>query len=220
MTDQELEVLLLERCKQPDLKEIAFEALEKILLENSNDIDFLGGFKPSEIKTLFDRFEYQFERRHSGPVIKTRVGLYVENQHWMDDSEPIGYYELETSLSGEILDDWFVIEKEKYLKDVEIISFFQNMNEKLPMEYLRRNCVQYEFVTSVSMIGTLFISKQFEGTGYFVKEAYRYLETADLDPDYLKKAIRFLEMISNYLTVHDLVSEYLKQELAGKRDNS
>ena len=46
---------------------------------------------------------------------------YVEdkNQISLDKMKPIGYYELETDLKGEIVDDWFVLEKEKYFKNIE-----------------------------------------------------------------------------------------------------
>jgi hypothetical protein len=122
MTDQELEILLIERCKTLDLAKTAFDTLEQILKDNSNDKDFLGGFKLNEIKAIFDRFEYQIVRRHGGSIIRTRIGLYVEDkdQVSLDKMKPIGYYELETDLKGEIVDDWFVIEKgkvfEKYLR--------------------------------------------------------------------------------------------------------
>ena len=72
------------------------------------------------------------------------------------------------------------------------------MNEKLPIEYLRRNHIQYEYVAYISLIGTLFMSKQFEGSGMFVMRAYTYLETTDntiLDKDYLKESKRFLKMM-------------------------
>ena len=90
------------------------------------------------------------------------------------------------------------------------------MNQKLPAEYLRRNHIQYEFVAYISLVGTLFISKQFEGAGLFVKRAYSYLETISdtkLDKDYLKRSKRFLKLMSKYLVTNNLVSESLKQEL-------
>ena len=130
MTDRELEILLTERVKTLDLKKIAFDSFDKILLDNAKDKDFLCGFEQNEIKAVFDRYEYQLNRRHGISIIRTRIGLYVEDkdQVWLDNIEPIGYYELETDLNGEIVDDWFVIEKEKYLKDIGVISHFQSMN--------------------------------------------------------------------------------------------
>ena len=115
MTDQELEILLTQRAKTFDLKKKAFDSLNRIFLEHSNDKEFLCGFEQNEIKTVFDRFEYQTDRRHGGSIIRTRIGLYVESQNWLDNLEPIGYYELETNLNGEVVDEWFVIDKENYL---------------------------------------------------------------------------------------------------------
>jgi hypothetical protein len=111
MTNQELYLLLTERVKTFDLKKTAFDNLYKILSDNSDDKDFWCGFEQNEIKLVFDRFEYHIDRRND-PVILTRIGLYIENQNWLDNLERIGYYELETNLNGEIVDDWFVIEKE------------------------------------------------------------------------------------------------------------
>ena len=221
MTDQEIDILLTERVKMFDLKKTAFETLYKILSENSGDKDFLCGFEQDEIKPVLDRFEYHIDRRHGGSIIRTRIGLYVENQNWLGDLEPIGYYELETNLNGEVVDDWFVIEKEKYLKDIGIISHFQSMNEKLPIEYLRRNHIQYEFVSYISMVGTLFVGKQFEGAGRFVIRAYDNLETVDcakFDKDYLKRAKNFLKMIGSYLVTNNLVTDSLKNELTEKKN--
>ena len=221
MTDQELERLLTERVKTFGLKKTAFETVEKILSQNSGGKDFLSGFKQDEIVTKFDGFEYRIDRRHGSSIIRTRIGLYVENQNWIDNLEAVGYYELETDLKGEVLDDWFVIEKEKYLKYIGIISHFQSMNEKLPIEYLKRNHIQYEFVSYVSMVGTLFMSKHFEGTGRFIQRAYSNLENVDsknFDKDYLKNAKRFLKMISKYLITNNLVSDKLKNELTENKN--
>jgi hypothetical protein len=216
MTDQELEILLTERVKTFDLKKTAFDTLNEIFSVHSDDKDFLCGFEKNEIKAVFDGFEYQVDRRHGGSIITTRIGLYVENQNWLDNLEPIGYYERETNLNGEVDDDWFVIEKEKYLKDIGIISHFQSMNKKLPIEYLKRNHIQYEFVSYISIIGTLFVSKQFEGAGRFIMRAYSNLKTVDcakFDKDYLMGAKKFLEMISSYLVTNNLVTDNLKKEL-------
>lgn len=221
MKDKEFEILLTDWVNTYNLKKTAFDTLGRILLENSDDKDLLCGFEQNEIKAIFDRFEYQIDRQHGGSIIKTRIGLYVENQNCLDNLEPIGYYELESNLNGEVLDDWFVIDKEKYLKDIGIISHFQSMNEKLPVEYLKRNHIQYEFVSYVSMVGTLFISKHWEGAGRFVQRAYTNLETVDnakYDEDYLKEAKKFLKQVSGYLTTNNLVTEKLKQELTENKN--
>lgn len=223
MTDKELEILLTENCNKVDLKQLAFSSLEQIFTQNTSDKTFLCGFERNEIRTIFDGFKYLIDRRHGSPIIRTRIGLYVEDKDrvWLDNIELIGYYELETDLNGQIVDDWFVIEKEKYLKDIGIISHFQSMNQKLPLDYLKRNHIQYEFVSYISLVGTLFMSKQFEGAGRFVKRAYTCLENVDIskfDKDYLRACKTFLKMMRNYLTTNNLVSEELKQELTENKN--
>lgn len=116
MIDQALDIFLTERADTFNLKKIAFDTLNAIFSEHSGDRDFLCGFEQNEIKPVFDRFEYHVNRRHGGSIIKTRIGLYVDSQNSLDNLDNIGYYELETNLNGEVIDDWFVIQKEKYLK--------------------------------------------------------------------------------------------------------
>jgi hypothetical protein len=223
MTDQELEILLTEKCKALDLTKTAFDNLEQIFKDNSNDKDFFGGYEINEIKTTFERFGYQINRLTSNAIIKTRIGLYVEdkNQLWLDNKEPIGYYELDTDFNGEIVDDWFVIEKEKYLKDIGIAAQFETLNKKLPTEYLRRNHIQYEFVAYISLIGTLFISKQFEGAGRFIQRANTYLDNTDIsliETGYLLESKSFLTMMKSYLVTNNLVTDDLKNELDGNKN--
>ena len=221
MTDQELELLLKARVKSFYLKKTAFDTLDKIFADNSDNADFLCGFRQDEIITIFDGFVYFFDRQTGASIIRTKIGLYVENQDWIENLEEIGYYELETDLKGGILDDWFVIEKEKYLKDIGIFSTFQRMNEQLPIEYLKRNHIQYQFVSYLSMVGTLFISKHFEGAGRFILRAYKNLEIVDstkFDKEYLIQAKTFLKTMSCYLTANNLVTDNLKQELTENKN--
>ena len=216
MTEQELEILLSKRAKTFDLKKNAFETLNKIFLEHTNDRDFWGSFQQVDIKPIFERFEYHIDRQHRDSVIKTRIGLYIENQNWTDNLEPIGYYELESNLNGEVVDNCFVIEKEKHLKDIEIISHFQSMNNKLPIDYLKRNHIQYQFVSYVSMVGTLFVSKQFKAAALFIRRAYVNLETIgseQFDKDYLTEAKRFLKIVKDYLVSNNLVTEGIINEI-------
>ncbi|MGE8526244.1 hypothetical protein [Chryseobacterium rhizosphaerae] len=213
MTAQELELLLSARVQTFDLKKTAFETLHKILSENPEDT--VGGFELNEITLQFDGYQYLVNKRYSGPIIRTRIGLYVKNEIYLGDLEPIGYYELETDLDGEIIDDWFIIESEKYIKDIDIISHFQHMHQKMPLQYLKRNHVQYKFISYISLVGTLFISKEFQGAGIFIHRALLFLETDSLSLNevYLKESKKFLKMISDYLIENNLISEELKQKL-------
>src|SRR5690606_13549770 len=218
MTDQELEILLTERVETLGLKKRTYDLFVNILADNADDEEFFRGYNPEEIIPEFDGYEYDIERRRSGTIIRTRIGLYVKSQD-IDDIEPIGYCELETNLNGDWLDDWFVIEKEKYVYDIGMIAHIQNMNAKLPIEYLNRSHVHYEFVSYLSMVGTLFVSKQFESAGQSIMSAYRHIETVDaakFDKDHLWEAKSFLKMIGRYLATNDLVTDHLKKELNEK----
>lgn len=219
MTAQELELLLTERVKTPDLKKTAFDTLHKILSENPEDP--IGGFELNEITLQFDGYQYLINKRYGGPIIRTRIGLYVKNEVYLDDLEPIGYYELETDLDGEIQDDWFIIESEKYIKDIDIISHFQYMHQQMPLQYLKRNHIQHRFVSYISLAGTLFISKEFQGAGIFIHRARVFLETdqSSLEEAYLKQSKKFLKMMSNYLIENNLISEELKRKLTENTSN-
>ncbi len=214
MTAQELQTLLTERAEKFHLKNEAFHTLRKILSEDPEEL--IGGFARHEITFVFEGYQYLIEQQYQEPTIRARISLCVENEIYIKNLEPIGYYDLEMDFDGEIVDDWFVIDKEKYLKDIGIISYFQEMNKKMPPQYLRRNHSEYQFVSYISLIGTLFISKEFEGAGVFINRANTYLNDTDSvlpDKDYVKKCRYFLKIMTQYLLENNLLSESLKQRL-------
>lgn len=134
MNSQELDMQLTEHCKNLGLKEHAFESLSQIL-STENEEELLGDFKRSEIIPVFERFEYRVDTNKGYSIIATRFGLCVDDTKnvWIHGKEPIGYYILETDFEGEVLDDWFVITAEKYLKDIGISSHFQDINKLMPL---------------------------------------------------------------------------------------
>ncbi len=219
MTNQDIELLLLKRCEDLNLKQKAFDVLEKIFTSEENNAEayFWGGFDKSEIKLEFEGYKFILNNTIK---IRTIIRFYIEDKRkvWFRDIKPIGYYELETDLNGQALDDFFAIEKEKYIGDVAIIDHFHDMNQELPKEYLSKDHLQYEYVAYISLVGTLFISKDFEGSGQFVKRALTYLETVEnstFDKRYLKKSKSFLKMMKWYLMEENLLSDRLLEELHG-----
>ncbi len=93
----------------------------------------------------------------------------------------------------------------------------------MPPQYLRRNHSEYKFVSYISLIGTLFISKEFEGAGVFINRANTYLNDTDNvlpDKDYLKKCRYFLKIMTRYLLENNLLSESLKQKLTENKNNN
>jgi hypothetical protein len=196
-------------CNKFKLKEKTFESFEGLFHKNcEEEDDFLNGFNRDEINPVFDGYEFNLQHSFLPSTIDTRISLYIS-----ESLIPIGYYKLQVDFNGEIVDDFFSIEKEKHIGSINIISHFQYLNKNLPISYLRRNYIQYTFVSYVSLVGTLFISKNFEGSGRFVHRAYVNLKEIGeehFEKDFLKKAKRFLKMMKNYLVEENLISESLQ----------
>jgi hypothetical protein len=118
--EQNLEQKLVEICKKFKLKEKAFEILEKIISDGlKNDERFLNGYNRAEVSLVFDEYSYTIQKKYLESTIDTRIGLYIFNDIFLDNLEPIGYYVLEASFSGELVDDVFILEKEKLIDDVK-----------------------------------------------------------------------------------------------------
>ncbi len=201
---------LADFCEKFKLKERTFESFDELYLKNCEDENFLNGYGKSELKPVFD--VHRFNIRHSffPSTIDTKISLYTENS-----LVPVGYYTLQVDFNGEIIDDFFVIEKEKYVDSINIVSHFQYLNESLPVGYLRRNMPQYPYVSYLSLAGTLFMSKKFEASGCFVLRAYINLEETGeeyFEKDFLKKSKRFLKMLKNYYIEKQLISLKLKAD--------
>lgn len=94
-------------------------------------------------------------------------------------------------------------------------SYFRDINDSLPSNYLKRNHIQYPFVSYLSLAGTLFMSKKYESSGRFVLRAYVNLEEtgeAYFEKDFLKKSKKFLKMLKNYYIEKQLISPELKAD--------
>jgi len=108
---------LIEFSDKHNLKQEAMKSCQ-IAMFNCilNDVDGLGGFKLTEIHLEFIKQDLIFQHYLSEtPFIKTRIGLYKkeENDIYLRNLEPIGYYELDSDANGESFDDWLIIEVEK-----------------------------------------------------------------------------------------------------------
>ena len=197
-------------CEKFKLKEKAFESFEEFFHQNCEEDDFLNGFDKEEIKPVFDGYQFNIQHSFLPPTIDTKISLYIP-----ENLIPVGYYKLQADFKGEVVDDFFVIETEKYLDSINIISHFQHLNKNLPTNYLRRNHIQYNFVSYISMVGTLFISKNYEGSGRFVYRAYVNLKEIGeeyFEKDFLKKSKSFLKIIKKCLIEENLISEMLQSD--------
>jgi hypothetical protein len=203
---------LIDVCEKYKLKEKTFESFEELFSKNiEEDNNFLNGYEKRELHPVFDGHEFNIQHSFFPSTIDTKVSLYLS-----DSLIPVGYYKLQADFNGEIVDDFFVIEREKHLDSINIISHFQYLNKNLPVGYLRRNNIQYNFVSYLSLVGTLFISKDFEGSGRFIFRAYVNLEDIGeehFEKDYLKKSKKFLKIMRKYLVEEKLISEKLQSDL-------
>ncbi|KAA0127800.1 hypothetical protein FY557_11635 [Chryseobacterium sp. SN22] len=199
---------LADFCEKFKLKEKTFKCFEEFYSVNYENENFLNGYEKSELKPVFDGHRFNIQHSFFLPTVDTKISLYTENS-----MVPVGYYILETDYNGEIVDDFFVIEVEKY--SIHIASHFRHINESLPVSYLRRNTIQYPFVSYLSLAGTLFMSKKFEASGRFVLRACVNLrETGEehFEKEFLKKSKRFLKMMKNYYLEKQLISSKLKTD--------
>lgn len=111
---------LKDKVDSLNLNERALQTLSKIKKVDSEDDlfpEFLKGFSRDEIifKTKQQVIElYNF----SGfdPSILTIIGIYVLDieKKWADNLKPIGYFEFQTDINGEYLNDHLEIEEQKY----------------------------------------------------------------------------------------------------------
>jgi len=214
MTTQDIEELLINKCKSLDLKNIALNILTDSYLENPDILlEYFGcDFDKTSIIPVFDGFKYQIEKRHYHSAIRTRIGLYKKDETnvWLDDLVPIGYFELETDFEGDVLDSWFEIENNDNAQGLDIIPYVKSLNKKLPIEYLSDNHAHYSLVTYISLIGNLFISNEFQSAWFFIQKSYQYLSTtnnATIDNAYLKECRKFLKTIKLYLLAQNLVTD-------------
>ncbi len=201
---------LADFCEKFKLKERTFESFDELYLKNCEDENFFNGYEKCELKPVFDGHRFNIRHSFLPPTVDTKISLYPENS-----LVPVGYYTLQVDFNGEIVDDFFVIEKEKYMESINMVSHFQYLNESLPVGYLRRNISQYPYVSYLSLAGTLFMSKKFEASGRFVLRAYVNLEEtgeACFEKDFLKKSKKFLKMLKNYYIEKQLISPKLKAD--------
>lgn len=220
--NQALDEQLEQHCTALNLKQEAFDNLEYILNNPKNyekDPDFLAGYTKEELVKVFDGFNLVTQTERFPATIKTRIGIYVKDPQdiWLWGLIPVAHYELHTTIDGEVMDDFFTVDHEKYVDDISIKYCFQEMNELLPTDYLKRNHLQYNFVSYVSLTGTLFLSRKFNSAAVFILRARQELEDigpSKFDPDFLKAASHFLHRMKCYLIRNELIDEATKSRFS------
>ncbi|MDH5379727.1 MAG: hypothetical protein OEW75_02680 [Cyclobacteriaceae bacterium] len=192
----------------------------KIAMNNcfKDDKEGLGGFSIDEIILLFDHQEVVFKHSfRSTPIVKTQIGLYKKEKDevYLEGHEPIGYYILDCDSSGETFDDWLIISEEKN-NQMDFIYPLQKMNQSLPMEYLRRNSPNYEYVSYVNHVISFYQAKQYESCQWFIKRAFEFIDKNTIPEkgtEYFKKSRKFMIQLIDYMDECGLLNEELKPKL-------
>ncbi|MFK7979493.1 MAG: hypothetical protein AB8G86_05900 [Saprospiraceae bacterium] len=181
-----------------------------------DDLKGLGGFTINEIRLEFISHKLIFEHYlYSKPFVKTRIGLYKakENDVYIRNLEPIGYYELDTNLNGESFDDWLITDVEKN-NELEVVYDLIHIGNFLPPEYLNNNSKYFEYITYVSLCATLYQSKKYMECQKIIKKAFEFLLRTHIKNDfrkYVKWSKRYLRRIASYMEeCHLIDDEFLR----------
>ncbi len=91
-----------------------------------------------------------------------------------------------------------------------IISQVRQIYEVMPDEYLKRNHLQYPFVSYVSLAATLYMSHNFLGAGLFVGRAY--VSLTDFGPEkfdtrFLNHSLILLDFLKNDLLKNNRLTD-------------
>ena len=220
MEPQQLERMLTDFVETYPIRMIAEESLRQILFNSTPES--LGGYHIEEVSAKFVGYQVYFSGEWQTPAIRTRIGLFTHDPRgvWTEGARPIGYYEQEHNLLGELRDDFLVIEVEKHIDEIRIASHIRELHSVMPLPYLRRNHPQFEFVSYISMIATLFVSGMFQASGTFICRAHEVLN-GETPPafalDYLAEARSFLQVVENYLVERRLLDEATENRLRKSR---
>lgn len=215
MTIKDVENILSKFSEKHNLKKEALISC-RVAMSNcvADDPEGLGGFRIEEVRLEFVQQEMIFEHYfYNTPFVKTRIGLYKneENEIYVRNLEPIGYYELDTDLEGESFDDWLIIDEEKN-NQMEIVYDLKGLNKVLPDKYLRRNSIYYEYISYIAHVATLYQARDLRACQFFMKRAFEFSAKTEVKDDfkeYIKKSKKYIKRIASYLYECELLEEDL-----------
>jgi hypothetical protein len=200
------------------LKKLAFEscyATMKNCLQE--DMECLGGFKFEELKVEFVKQQIVLEHiLYDAPYVKTSLGIFLkeEREDFIGNLEPIGTYELDTSLEGEIIEDWLMIDVEKN-NQLDIVGDLKDLNHLLPEKYLKRNSIYYEYLTYIAHVISLYQARNLYACQLFIIRAFQFAQSKTIQVDfqnYLDESQKYLRKIVSYLGECNLLDESLMQK--------
>ncbi|WP_281636047.1 hypothetical protein [Flavobacterium marginilacus] len=97
-----------------------------------------------------------------------------------------------------------------------IITKFNESQKVLPIEYLKRNHIQYEYVSYQSFIFSLFIGEVYRSSAQFIFRAFEALDRTgeeNFDPIFIKKSKSFIRKVAQTLIDENLVENDIKEKL-------
>lgn len=228
MLIEDLQNILNGFSDKHDLKQKAITSCMKAMNNSFNeDITAFGGFSIDEIRLEFVKQEFRFEHYfRETPYVKTRIGLYKkkENAVYIRNLEPIGYYELDTDLSGDSFDDWLIVDVEKN-NEIEVVSDLKWLSELLNENYLKKDSIYYEYISYFAHVVILYQSKKYRDCQFFIKNAFEFLMNTSIKKDfekYANKTKKYMKRIASYMYEcgfidNDMLAYFKELEILNQR---
>ncbi len=114
MKTTEIQNRLADFSEKHNLVDKAYKACNTAMANSlADDKMSLNGMSREGILFFFDQQQFIFHHHlRETPIIRTQIGLYKKDKddHYAREHEPVGYYMLDCNKSGEIIDDWLIIE--------------------------------------------------------------------------------------------------------------
>ncbi|NME72019.1 hypothetical protein [Flammeovirga aprica] len=201
---------ILEFAKKYSLKENALASIDKAIdvsIESNNEdgIDILAGNNKDELIYEFGRFGFHVDGNGNSKII-TRIKIYSKKLYGSNIDVPVGYYEEWTGLDGEHLDEFLSFNWSS--RGLYVDYYIERINKIVPQKYFRRNVPEYEFVSYINHLISLFQGRQFDVAILFIKRSLVYLEKArnkKIEEEYLRVCLELFEGVYHFVKNENLV---------------
>jgi hypothetical protein len=202
-----------------NLKQKALEGCEEFMSNSYEDgDDSIRGFSREDLIIDFENHKLVFEHYfYPTPFVETKIGIYKKEEEdiYVTNHEPVGYYVLDTDFHGQTFDDWLIIDTEKH-SQVNVASFLKNLGSILPDKYLERDSIYYEYISCVSQVTTTYNYRKFSACQILILEALCFVKNNKVEKDftdYKKESFHFIRVLfwdlyNNELIDTDLINQF------------
>lgn len=207
MIVSEIKILLDNFSTKHGLVEKAIDSCNKVIdylieEDQKSNVASFGGFSKDEIILEFDHQKLLFSDYYEqSPLIVVQIGLYIKDLKgiYLRNLESIGYYQLHINGDAEIIDDVFVIEKEK--NEIDLKSYYLEFNSCLPKNGLNSTSMHFNYVNYINRFLSFCQSKHYDLAIETAKLAYEYSNNNDnlLKNEYYRKTRKGLKRIISFL---------------------